>query len=91
MLRAQSATKDSIRAEHKLHIISMLFVSQFIIPKVMFFSLFIFREHSTHEPASGRVTYFFSAGLHRNYVLATANAGESGGVLEKMQVNGSEG
>ena len=34
---------------------------------------------------------FYSAGLHRNHVLATANTGEIGGGLEKMQVNGPEG
>ena len=38
----------------------------------MFWSLFIFREHSTREPASGRVTYFI---LRAYTVLATANAG----------------
>ena len=43
------------------------------------FSLFIFREHSTRDPASGMVTYFtYSAGLHRNHVLATASTGEIG-------------
>ena len=35
---------------------------------------------------------FYSAGLHRNHVLATANTGKIlGEVLEKMQVNGPEG
>ena len=35
---------------------------------------------------------FYSAGLHRNHVLATPNTGKnSGEVLEKMQVNGLEG
>ena len=59
MLWAQSTTKDYIRAEHKLHPISKLFISQAIIPQVMsFFSLFRFRGHSTLEPASSRVTYF---------------------------------
>ena len=48
-----------------------LLISQVIIPQIMwvfvvvvlfclFFSLFIFRGHSTREPASGRVTYFIS-------------------------------
>ena len=63
MLLAQSATKDYIRAEHKLQSISKLFISQVIIPQVMFvygffFSLFIFRGHSTREHASSRVIYF---------------------------------
>ena len=35
---------------------------------------------------------FYSAGLHTNRVLATANTRKkSGEVLEKMQVNGPEG
>ena len=34
---------------------------------------------------------FYSAGLHRNHVLAIAGTGKSGEVLEKMQVNGPEG
>ena len=35
---------------------------------------------------------FYSAGLHRNHVLATTNTGKiSGEVLEKMHVNGPEG
>ena len=59
MLWAQSTTKDYINAEHKLFSISKSFTSQGIIPRVMFFvSLFIFRRHSTREPAFGRVTYF---------------------------------
>ena len=33
----------------------------------------------------------YSAGLHRDHVLATANTGEIGRGLEKMQVNGPEG
>ena len=58
VLWAQSTTKDYIRAEHKLHSISKLFISQVIIPQVMFFfSLFILRGHSTREPAFSRVTY----------------------------------
>ena len=46
--------------------------------QVMFLSRFIFRRHSTREPASGRVTFFYSAGLHRNHVIATANTGKIG-------------
>ena len=34
---------------------------------------------------------FYSAGLHRNRVLATAKQKNLGEVLEKMQVNGPEG
>ena len=79
VLRAQSTTKDYIRAKHKLHSISKLFISQVIITQFMFFfNLFIFRGHSTREPASGRVTHFFSAGLHRNHVLAITSTGKIG-------------
>ena len=57
VLWAQSTTKDYITVEHKFHSISKSLVSQVIIP-LFFFSLFIFRERSTREPASSRVTYF---------------------------------
>ena len=33
---------------------------------------------------------FYSAGLHRNHVLATANKGNIGRGLEKTQVHGPE-
>ena len=33
---------------------------------------------------------FYSAGLHRNHVLATANTGKIGRGFGKMQVNGPE-
>ena len=48
-----------------------------------FFSLFIFRGHSTREPASSKSDLFYSAGLHRNHVLATANTGKIRRGLEK--------
>ena len=35
-------------------------------PKSCFLSQFIFRGHSTREPASSRMDLFYSAGLHRN-------------------------
>ena len=38
-----------------------------------------------------QVDLFYSAGPHRNHVLATANTGEIGRGLGKMQVNGLEG
>ena len=62
----------------------------------MFLSLFIFRGHSTREPASvgglalrrfspkwyrrgiRQGDLFYSAGLHRNHVLAKANTEETG-------------
>ena len=58
VLWAQSTRKDYIRAEHKLHSISDLFISQVITPQVMFLSLFIFHRYSTRESLSSRVTYF---------------------------------
>ena len=52
MLWAQSATKDYIKAEHKLHSTSKLFVSQVTTPQVMFFFF---------------IAYLYSAGTqHRN-------------------------
>ena len=56
MLWTKSTTKDYIRAEHNLHSIPKLFISQVIIPQAFFLSLFIFRGHSVREPASSRVT-----------------------------------
>ena len=77
-------------AEHKLYLQVINFTSRHTTSHV-FLSLFIFRGHSTREPASSRVT-FYSASLHRNHVLATANTEKkSGEVLEKMQVNGPVG
>ena len=50
----------------------------------MFWSLFIFREHSAREPASSRVAYF----ILRAYTGTREKLGRG---LEKMQVNGPEG
>ena len=72
----------------------------------MFWSLFVFRGHSSLEPAFSRVTYFilraykgtdvnnlfYSVSLQKKHVLATANTGEiRRGFGKKMQVNGLEG
>ena len=78
MLSAQSATKDYIRAEHKLHSISELFISQGVIPQVMFLEpIYIPRALNTGTCIQlGGL--FYSAGLHRNHVLATANTDEIG-------------
>ena len=57
----------------------------------MFWNLFIFRGHSTREPASGRVTYFILwayTGTNVSHSLHRKNSEE---VLEKMQVSGPEG
>ena len=73
-----STTKDYIRAEHKLHSISKLFISQVIIPQVMFFEpIYIPRALNTGT-CIRQGDLFYSAGLHRNHVLATANTGKIG-------------
>ncbi|WP_419602539.1 hypothetical protein, partial [Thiolapillus sp.] len=72
--------------------ICRLFISQVIIPQVMFFfSLFIFRGHSTREPASSRLTYFILRAYTGTSVSQSQHRKKSGEVLEKMQVNGLEG
>ena len=70
-------------AEHKLHSISKLFISQVIIHKSCFSSLFIFRGHSTREPASGRVTYFSLWAYTGTSVSHCQHRKKSGEVLEK--------
>ena len=89
-------------AEHKLHTISELFISQVILPQVMFLSLFIFRGHSTREPAFNRVTYFIlraytGNGSHSQHRKKNGrdfgkNAGEWTGRVEisKEEVPGSK-
>ena len=59
--------------------------------KSFFFSLFIFRGHSTREPASSRVTYFILRAYTGTSVSQSQHRKKSGEVLEKMQVNGLEG
>ena len=68
--------KDYIRAEHKLHFISNLLISQVIIPQVMFFEpVYILRALNTGTCLwQSELVYY--VGLHRNHVLATANTGE---------------
>ena len=96
VLWAQSTTKGYIRAEHKLHSISKLLISQVIIPQVMFkktifFSLVIFRGHSTQEPASSRVSHFILRAYTGTGVGHSQHRKKSGDALGKMQVNGPEG
>ena len=91
MFWAQSTTKDYIRAEHKLHSISKLFISQVIIPQVMFFHPFYILRALSTGTYLWKGDPFYSAGLHRNQLLATANTGKSGEIFEKMQMNGLEG
>ena len=76
--------KNYIRVEHKLHSISKLFISQVILPQVMlwffffcvcvwfFFPIYIPRALNTGTCIQ-QGDLFYSAGLHRNHVLATAN------------------
>ena len=92
VLWAQSTKKDYIRAEHKLHSISKLFISQVIIPQVMiFFSLFTFRGHPAREPASSRVTYFNLRAYTGSGVSHSQHKKKIGRGFGKMQVNGPEG
>ena len=56
---------------------------------VFFFPIYIPQALSTGTCIQ-QGDLFYSAGLHRNHVLATANTEISGEVLEKMQVNGPE-
>ena len=52
----------------------------------------MFQGHSIQEPASSRVTLFYSASLYRKRMLATANKGKTQeSFWKKMQVNGPEG
>ena len=56
----------------------------------MFWSLFIFREHSLREPASSRVTYFILR-AYTGISVSYSYRKNSGEVWKKMQVNGLEG
>ena len=65
-----------MRAAHKLHSISKLFISQVIVPQVMFLEpIYIPRALKTGT-CLWQGDLFYSAGLHRNHVLATANTGK---------------
>ena len=78
-------------AEHKLHSISKLFISQVIIPQVMLLEpIYIPRALNTGT-CIRQGGLFYSAGLRWNHVLATAKTGEIGRGFGKMQVNGPEG
>ena len=67
-----------MRAEHKLRSFSKLFISQVIIPQVMLFQpIYIPRALNTGTCVR-QGDLFYSAGLHRNHVKATANTGEIG-------------
>ena len=104
VLEAQSITKGYIRAEHKLHSVSKLFISQVMIPQVMdrcccccflffYFCLFIFRVHSKREPASRRVTYFILRAYTGTGVSHSQRRKKNRErfLLKKMQMNGLQG
>ena len=69
----------------------MSFISQVIIPQVMFVEPIYIPQALNRGTRLWQGDLSYSAGLHRNHVLATANTGEIGRGLEKMQVNGPEG
>ena len=58
---------------------------------VIFLSLFIFRGHSTREPASSRVTYFILLAYTGTMCQPQPTQEKLGNILEKMQVNGPDG
>ena len=89
MLWAQLTKKDYIRVEHKLHTISKSFISQAILPQVMFFEPIYILWALNMGTCIQKGDLFYSAGLHKEPVLATEK--RWGEVLEKMQVNGPEG
>ena len=74
---AQSTTKDYIRAEHKFHSIFMLFISQVIIPQVMFLSqdlYYVGTQHRNLYPAGWPILFCRPT---QELALATANAGKN--------------
>ena len=59
--------------------------------KKEFFSLFIFRGHSTRDPASRRVTYFILRAYTGTSVSHSQPRTKTGEVVKKAQVIGPEG
>ena len=74
MLWGQSTTKDHIRAEHKLHSISKSFISQVIIPQVMFFEPIYIPWALNAGTCIRHGDLFYSAGLHRTPQWGAADA-----------------
>ena len=58
---------------------------------VLFFSLYIFRRHSTREAASSRVTYFILQADTGTSVSHSQHRKKLGEILDLMQVNWPEG
>ena len=80
VLCAQSSTKDYIRAEHKLHSISKLSISQVIIPQVIFEPIYILRALNAGT-CIRQDDLVYCADLHRKHVFTIANTRKSGEVL----------
>ena len=81
MLWAQSSIKDYIRAEHKLHSITKLFISQVITPQVIFVVVVVVwayiysagSQHGNLHPASWPILFCRPT---QEPVLAAANTGK---------------
>ena len=72
-------TKNYIRAEHKLHSISQIihFTTHHTTSHFFFQPIYVPRALNTGTCIQ-RGDLFYSAGLHRNHVLARANTGKIG-------------
>ena len=71
--------RDYIRAEHKLYYNSKLnIISQVIIPQVMFSEPIHIPRALNTGTCIRQGDLLYSARLHRNHVLATANTGKIG-------------
>ena len=78
-------------AEHKLHSISKLDISQVIISQVKFFEPIHIPRALNTGTCLRQGDLFYSVGPHRNSLLATANTGKIRRGFGKMQMNGPEG
>ena len=85
MLGAQSTTKDYIRAGHKLRSISKLVISHVIKPQVKFLERIYIQRALNTGTCLWQGDLFYSAGLHRNHVLAEANTGKIGRGFEQIE------
>ena len=72
-----------MRAEHKLHSISKLFISQVTTPQVMFSEPIYIPPALNTGTCIWQGDLFYSVGLHRNHVLTTANTGKIGRAFGK--------
>ena len=83
--------KDYTQAEHKLHSISRPFISQVIIPQVLFLEPIYIPRALSIGTCLQQGDLFYSAGLHRNRSQPQPTQGKkSAELLEKMRVNGPE-